>query len=80
MKLEGKVHTSICMALLVSDRVKVIKNNTVPLIQVQVELIQSESGFSLSPKDIIYIMPEFTPKDYATLYPEFKDTISDPSF
>ena len=70
--------------LLVADNVKLIRNNSVPLLQVQVEIIQNallmdNDMCMLGLNDVIYIVPEFNPSDYDTVYPrlctgnEFED-------
>ena len=59
--------------LLVSDYVKLIRNNSVPMLQVQVEIIQSgldqdNDMCMLGLNDVIYIVPEFTPREYDVVY------------
>lgn len=59
--------------LLVADNVRLIRNNSVPLLQVQVEIIQNAQSIDndmcmLGLNDVIYIVPEFTPSEYDTIY------------
>jgi len=48
-------------------------NNSVPMLQVQIELIsdshKDKAMCVLGLNDIIYMMPEYSPKDYKKLYP-----------
>ena len=55
--------------LLVAENVKLIRNNSVPLLQVQVEIIQNALSMDndmcmLGLNDVIYIVPEYNPSDY----------------
>ena len=56
------------VALLVSDAVKLIRDNSVPVLQVQVEIIdfpdRDEDLCVLGLNDITYVVPEFTPSKY----------------
>ena len=59
--------------ILVSDNVKLIRNNSVPMLSVQLEIIQSAASYDndmcqLGLNDVIYIVPEFTPDEYDTIY------------
>ena len=52
--------------ILVSDNVRLIRNNSVPMLQVQLEIIQNAMTFDsdmcqLGLNDVIYLVPEFTP-------------------
>ena len=60
--------------LLVSENAKLIRNNSVPMLQVQLEIIQNPMNFDndmcmLGLNDVIYVVPEFTPSEYDTEYP-----------
>ena len=59
--------------ILMSDNVRLIRNNSVPMLQVQVEIIQNALSFDndmcqLGLNDVIYIVPEFTPTEYDYTY------------
>ena len=59
--------------LLVADNVRLIRNNSVPLLQVQVEIIQNALNMDndmcmLGLNDVIYIVPEFSPAEYDAIY------------
>ena len=61
--------------LLVAESVKLIRNNSVPMLQVQLEIIQNAMGYDndmcmLGLNDVIYLAPEYTPSDYDTIYPK----------
>lgn len=60
--------------LLVADNVRLIRNNSVPMLQVQLEIIQNALSFDndmymLGLNDVIYIVPEFSPSEYEVVYP-----------
>jgi len=59
--------------ILVADNVKLIRNNAVPMLQVQLEIIQSAMNYDsdmcmLGLNDVIYIVPEYTVSDYDNIY------------
>jgi hypothetical protein len=59
--------------ILVADNVKLIRNNAVPMLQVQLEIIQSAINYDsdmcmLGLNDVIYIVPEFTVSEYDKIY------------
>jgi hypothetical protein len=60
--------------VLVADTVKLIRNNSVPMLQVQLEIIQNARGMEsdmcmLGLNDVVYAAPEFTPSEYERRYP-----------
>lgn len=61
--------------ILVSDNVKLIRNNSVPMLQVQLEIIQNTANYDsdmcqLGLNDVVYLVPEFTPSEYHYTYPK----------
>ena len=59
--------------ILVADNVKLIRNNAVPMLQVQLEIIQSAMNYDsdmcmLGLNDVIYIVPEYTVSEYDSIY------------
>jgi hypothetical protein len=59
--------------ILVADNVKLIRNNAVPMLQVQLEIIQSAMNYDsdmcmLGLNDVIYIVPEYTVSEYDNIY------------
>lgn len=55
--------------VLISDNVRLIRNNSVPMLQAQVEIITDSMMFDsqmskLGLNDVIYLVPEFTPSEY----------------
>jgi len=59
--------------LLVADHVKLIRNNSVPMLQVQLEIIpnalsQDNDMCMLGLNDVIYIVPEYSPSEYDFIY------------
>lgn len=62
--------------ILVSDNVRLIRNNSVPMLQVQLEIIPNAMSYDdgmcqLGLNDVIYLVPEFTPSDYDKTYQKF---------
>lgn len=61
--------------VIVSDNVKLIRNNSVPMLQCQIEIIQDANSYGndmcvVGLNDVIYLVPEFTPAEYFEEYPK----------
>jgi len=77
------------IAILVSDQVKLIMNNSVPLLQVQTEILpdqrrqrnsEEREMCTMGLNDIIYVFPEFTIRSYREAYPDQEDCLTNSNF
>ena len=63
------------IALFVSDQVRLIRDQTIPILPVQLEVVAPPAHHGRSPgvlglNDIVYVVPEFNPGEYSELYPD----------
>ena len=68
------------VAMLVSDQIRMVKSDSVPLLPVQIEVVKADCDFELGLNDIMYILPSFAPKQYRQLYPQHISALTNPVF
>ena len=67
------------ITLAVSDKVRHFKKKQEANLEVQIKISQNIDEI-IGINDIIYVVPEFSPKDYLQRYPAQKGCYSDPKF